>query len=55
MVSWMSKKQDSYALSSVEVEYIATDKVGQEAVWLRKLLTDIFEGPLDSTIICCDN
>lgn len=32
MVSWMSKKKDSVALSSVKVEYIAAYEVGKEVV-----------------------
>lgn len=55
MVSWMSKRQDSVALGIADAEYMATNEVSREAVWLRKLLADLFEGALDSTIICCDN
>eukprot|EP00253_Pinus_taeda_P036133 PITA_36133 len=54
-VSWMSKKQDSIALSSGKAEYIAACEVGREVVWLRKLLSDLFEGPMDTTVIHCDN
>lgn len=39
MVSWMSIKQDTIALGSVEVEYVATCEVSREAVWLRMLYT----------------
>ena len=55
MISWMSRKQESVSLSRVEVEYIAAYEVGRETVWLRKLLYDLFKGPMDSTIIHCDN
>lgn len=55
MVSLMSKKQDTIALSSVEAEYVASSKVCREVVWLRKLLLDLFEGPLSPTHIHCDN
>eukprot|EP00253_Pinus_taeda_P007825 PITA_07825 len=55
MVSWMSKKQDTVALSSVEDEYVVTSEVYQEVVWLGKLLSDLFEGPLSLTCIHCDN
>ncbi len=35
MVSWMSRNQDTVALSSVEVEYVVASKASREAVWLR--------------------
>ena len=55
MVSWMSIKQDTIALSSVEAEYVAACEVSIEAIWLRKLLSDLFEGPMNPTVILCDN
>lgn len=42
-------------MSSAEVEYIDACEVGKEAVWLRKLLSDFFGGPLGLIIIKCDN
>ena len=55
MISWMSKKQDIVALSSVEVKYVATSEVCKEVIWLRKFLSDLFKGPLSPTCIYCDN
>jgi hypothetical protein len=55
MVSWCSRKQSSVALSTVEVEYIALCVAVCKAVWLRKLLADLFGHEMDSTIIHCDN
>lgn len=55
MVSWMSRKQNIVALNNAEAEYVATCEVSQEAVWLRKLLSDLFEGPMNPTMIHCDN
>ena len=55
MVSWMSRTQDSVALSSVEVEYVAACEVSREALWLRKLIFGLFEGPMNPTVIHCDN
>jgi hypothetical protein len=43
------------ALSTTEAEYITLNVVVHEAVWLRKLLADLFGHVLDSTIIHCDN
>lgn len=55
MVSWMSRKQNIVALSSAEAEYVLACEVSREAVWLRKLLSDLFEGPMNPTVIRCDN
>jgi hypothetical protein len=42
MVSWCSRKQTSVALNTAEAEYIALCVAVREAVWLRKLLADLF-------------
>ena len=55
MVSWCSRKQSSVTLSTAEVEYIALSVVVREAVWLRKLLTDLLDHEMDPIIIHCDN
>jgi hypothetical protein len=55
MVSWCSRKQSSVALSTTEAEYIALSVAVREAVWLRKLLTDLFDHEMDPIIIHCDN
>lgn len=51
MISWISIKQDIVALSSVEVEYVAACEVSKEAVWLRNLLSDLFEGLMDPNCV----
>ena len=51
MISWSSRKQGSIAQSTAEAEYIAASAVGREAVWLRKLLSDLFSAELEPTII----
>jgi hypothetical protein len=43
------------ALSTVGAEYIALSVAVREAVWLRKILTDLFDHEMDSTIVHCDN
>jgi hypothetical protein len=43
------------ALSTAEAEYIALSVAVHEAVWLHKLLADLFGHVLDSTVIHCDN
>ena len=55
MISWMSRKQDPVELSSAEAKYVVACEVGKEVVWLRKLLTDLFEKSLGPTMINCDN
>ena len=41
-VSWFSQKQNSIALSSVEDEYMESNQASCEALWLRKLLVNLF-------------
>ena len=43
------------ALSTAEAEYVAACSASCEAVWLSKLLSDIFDLQLDATCIHCDN
>jgi hypothetical protein len=55
MVSWCRRKQNSVVLSTTEAEYIALSVAIHEAVWIRKILSDLFGHVLDSTVIHCDN
>jgi hypothetical protein len=43
------------AQSTAEAEYIAACTTGREAVWLRKLLSDLLRSELEPTVIHCDN
>ena len=43
------------ALSTAEAGYVATCSASCEAVWLRKLLTELFDLPSEATSIFCDN
>ena len=43
------------ALSTAEVEYVAACSASCEAVWMRNLLSDLFDFELDATFIYCDN
>ena len=54
-ISWMSRKQKSVTLSTVEAEYIFASMACCEVVWLRKLFSELFEHVLDTTVIFCDN
>jgi hypothetical protein len=53
--SWQSRKQSNIALSTAEAEYIATCYASCEAIWLRNLLTDLFDLEMEATMILCDN
>eukprot|EP00253_Pinus_taeda_P004305 PITA_04305 len=55
MTSWCSRKQKSVALSSVEAEYMASSTASCEAIWLRKLLVNLFRRRMEATRILCDN
>jgi hypothetical protein len=55
MVSWCSRKQSSVALITAEAEYIALSVVVCEAVWLHKIMNDLFNHEMDATTIHCDN
>ena len=54
-VSWFSKKKKSFALSSIESEYMASSKAICEALRLRKLMVDLFDQELRPTVIYYDN
>ena len=54
-VSWFSRKQKSIPLSSVEAEYMAASQASCEALWLRKLLVDLFDQEMRPTVIYCGN
>ena len=55
MISWFSKKQSSISLSIVEAEYIVACSASCEAIWLRKLMSGLFDLEMDTTEILCDN
>ncbi|CAL1375783.1 unnamed protein product [Linum trigynum] len=54
-ISWSSKKQKTVALSSAEAEYIAATDAACEAVWLKRLISDLQQNENGPTIIHCDN
>ena len=55
VVSWFNRKQKSVALSSAEAEYMAASQTSCEALWLRKLMLDLFDMELSPTVIQFDN
>jgi hypothetical protein len=55
MISWGSRKHKSVALSIAEAEYMESCEACTKVVWLRKLISDLFDQTPESTIIYCDN
>ena len=55
-ISWKSSKQTCIARSTMESEFIALDKAGEEAEWLRNFLEDIlfWYKPMAPICIHCD-
>ncbi|XP_073035180.1 secreted RxLR effector protein 161-like [Primulina eburnea] len=56
-VSWKSSRQTCIARSTMESEFIALDKAGEEAEWLINFLEDIpcWNKPVSSIVIHCDS
>jgi hypothetical protein len=54
LVSWSSKKQNSVALSTVEVEYIAIGSCCTQILYLKQSLVD-YNIKLSSVPLLCDN
>ncbi|GJY74384.1 hypothetical protein Tco_0478815 [Tanacetum coccineum] len=56
-ISWKSSKQTVIAKSMMESEFIALDKCGEEAEWLRQFVEDIprWPKPVTAISIHCDS
>jgi hypothetical protein len=55
LVSWSSKRQSTVALSSTEAEYMALARATKEALWLQRLVGEVY-GTTPGTIpISVDN
>ena len=52
VVSWKSLKKMCIARSTMESKFIALDKAGEEAEWLRQFLEDIPIWPKPVLAIC---
>ncbi len=52
---WSSKKQPTFALSSIEAEYKSAAMATCEVAWLRKLLGDLGLHVDRHVVIYCDN
>ena len=51
-ISWSSKRQSTVALSTAEAEYMSASHAVREAVWLRKLMSDLGYGVLRVPVWC---
>ena len=54
-VSWSSKHQPTESLSTAEAEYVALSSAAQEAIWLRRLLAELWLKEINPTVIREDN
>jgi len=53
--SWNSKKQEVVAQSTTEAEYIAVVAIVNQALWIRKLLTNLKFDQVNRFLIKVDN
>ena len=55
-VSWKSSKQTVLTRSTMEAEFVALDKAGEEAEWLRNFLEDVpnWDKPVPPISVHCD-
>ena len=54
LVAWISKKQNSFSLSTAEAKYITTGGCCSQLLWMKKLLGD-YGLTQDTMIVYCDN
>lgn len=54
-ILWSSKKQPIVALSTTEVEYIATCLAGCQLIWLQGILENLKQMQSGPTTLFCDN
>ena len=54
LVSWLSKKQNSVALSTAEVEYILAGSCCAQLLWMKATLSD-FRIKFKKVPLLCDN
>ena len=54
-ISWSTKLQEIISLSTTESEYIATTYASKEALWLRSLISQLFDTILPATTLFSNN
>ncbi len=55
VISWLSKKQAIIALSTAEAEYVSLSAAAQEAVWLKKLMSELKQTLTEPLVLNEDN
>ena len=55
LVSWLSKKQSSILLSTIQDEYIAAASCCTQVIWMKQTLEYILIKYEDLIVISCDN
>lgn len=55
IVTWCSQRQPTVSLSTTEAEYISLSDSVKEVLWLQRLLNDICDIIVSSTVIFVDN
>jgi hypothetical protein len=53
--SWSTKKQSIVALSSAEAEYVAAARAVSQAIWLKRILEDIYTNVEEPIILYSDS
>lgn len=53
--NWSSRKQETVAQPTAEVEYIAAATTISQALWLRKQMVDLNQMQVEAAEIYCDN
>ncbi|GJW98401.1 hypothetical protein Tco_0180209 [Tanacetum coccineum] len=54
LTSWISKKQTTLAISTIEVEYVSVGKACQQALWMKQALVD-YDIKLDDILVLYNN
>ncbi|XP_076912527.1 secreted RxLR effector protein 161-like [Bidens hawaiensis] len=54
-ITWCSQKQDTVTLSSCEAEYMAASAAACQAVWLRELISELFDKEIPAVVLRIDN
>ena len=54
-VLWSTKRQEIISLSTTKSEYVAATYAAKEALWLRSLLSQLFNTTLEPTTLFSDN
>lgn len=54
-VSWSSRKQELVTLSTAEAEYVAATHAAKEAIWIRRLIGEVFRPLTQPTTLHSDS